>query len=82
MKDVTIFSSHMNKLYKMNIGLSKALSQHENHLSSFIAPSNTRIYNALKGIQNNMVELQFIQAEMLKKKSANYNYFSNFIKKK
>ena len=64
MEDVNILSSHMNKLYKMNIGLSKALSQHENHLSSFIATANTRMDNLLKGIQNNMVELQFIQAEL------------------
>ena len=63
MEDVNILSSHMNKLYKMNIGLSTALSQHENHRSSFIATSNKRMVNVLKGIQNNMVELQFIQAE-------------------
>ncbi|WAR04280.1 Y068-like protein [Mya arenaria] len=65
MADVDMLAHHMNKLYKMNIGLSKALSQHEDHLSSFISQSNERMDNLMAAIKDNMMEIEVVHSHLL-----------------
>ena len=64
MDDVNILANHMNKLNKMTTGLAKALTQHENHLSSFIETANSRMDNLMSGITNNMLGIKVIQNEL------------------
>ena len=47
MDDVNILASHMNKLNKMATNLAKALTQHEDHLSSFMETANSRMDNLM-----------------------------------
>ena len=62
--DVNILANHMNKLNKMATGLARALTQHENHLSSFIETANSRMDNLMSGIKNNMLGIKVIQNEL------------------
>lgn len=62
--DVNILANHMNKLNKMATGLAKALTQHEEHLSSFIKTANSRMDNLMSGISDNMLAIKFIQNEI------------------
>ena len=64
MDDVNILANHMNKLNKMASGLAKALTQHENHLSSFIETANSRMDSLMSGIKNNMIGIKVIQNEL------------------
>lgn len=64
MDDVNILANHINKLTKMATGLAKALTQHENHLSSFIETANSRMDNLMSGIKNNMLGIKVIQNEL------------------
>lgn len=64
MDDVNILAQHMNKLTRMNIGLTKALSQHENHLSSYISSANARMDNLMKGIKDNMMAIKYMQNQI------------------
>ncbi|KAH3809067.1 hypothetical protein DPMN_137430 [Dreissena polymorpha] len=64
MDDVNILADHMNELTKMSVGLSEALSQHEDHVSSFISTANKRMDNLMSGIQKNMLAIKFIQSEL------------------
>ncbi|XP_053372746.1 uncharacterized protein LOC128546347 [Mercenaria mercenaria] len=65
MEDVNIFlAKHMNKLAKMNIGLSKAFAQHEDHISSFISSADERMDNLLAEIKENMLAIKFIQSDL------------------
>lgn len=69
MEDVNILAKHMNKLSKVSIGLSKALAQHEDHMSSFISSANDRMDNLVSGIKDNMLAIKFIQSEIYSTKS-------------
>lgn len=62
--DVNVLANHMNKLNKMASGLAKALTQHENHLSSFIQTANKRMDNLMSGITENNLAIKFIQNEL------------------
>ena len=62
--DVNILADHMNKLNKMASGLAKALTQHEDHLSSFIQAANSRMDNLMSGIKQNNLAIKFIQNEL------------------
>ena len=62
--DVNVLANHMNKLNKMASGLARALTQHENHLSSFIKSSNKRMDNLMSGITENNLAIKFIQNEL------------------
>ena len=64
MDDVNILANHMNKLNKMTTGLAKALTQHEDHLSSLIETTNSRMDNLMSGINNNMLGIKVIQNEL------------------
>ncbi|KAL4236151.1 hypothetical protein ACF0H5_004537 [Mactra antiquata] len=44
--------------------LSQALSQHEDHLSSFISSSNQRMDNLMSGIKDNMLAIKLIQTDL------------------
>lgn len=69
MEDVNILAKHMNKLPQVSIGLSKALAQHEDHMSSFISSANDRMDNLVNGIEDNMLAIKFIQSEIYSTKS-------------
>ena len=64
MDDVNILATHINKLNKMATNLAKALTQHEDHLSSFIETANSRMDNLMSGITNNRLEIKLIQSEL------------------
>lgn len=64
MDDVNILASHINKLTKLNIGLSATLSQHEEHLSSYITAANSRMDNLMAGVKDNMLAIKFIQTQL------------------
>ncbi|KAL4240352.1 hypothetical protein ACF0H5_001142 [Mactra antiquata] len=64
MEDVNILAKHMNKLAKMDIGLSQALSQHEDHLSSYISSATHRMDNLMSGIKDNMLAIKLIQTDL------------------
>ena len=68
----------MNELTKMSVGLSKALSQHEDHLSSFISTANKRMDNRMSGIKDNMLAIKFIQSE-LQSTSSNMHQVIDYI---
>ena len=51
MNDVNILASHINEM-RTN-GITKALEQHNKHLSSFISLTDKRMTNLMKGIKNN-----------------------------
>ena len=62
--DVNILAGHMNKLNKMASGLARALTQHEDHLSSVIKTANERMDNLMSGISENNLAIKFIQNEL------------------
>ena len=62
--DVNVLASHMNKLNRMAVGMAKTLTQHENHLSSFIKSANYRMDNLMNGIKDNMQAIKYVQAEL------------------
>ena len=62
--DVNMLSRHINKISKMTLGLSNALVQHEDHLSSYMNTANKRMDNLMKGIKDNMLAIKFIQTEL------------------
>lgn len=64
MDDVSILAEHMNKLTKLNMGFTKALSQHEDHLSSYISSANARMDNLMTGIKDNMLAIKFVQSQI------------------
>lgn len=64
MDDVNMLASHINKINRMNSKLAQALTQHEDHLSSYIAKSNDRMDNLMSGIKNNVLAIQYIQTEL------------------
>ena len=53
MNDVNILASHINEIAKRTNGITKALEQHNKHLSSFISLTDKRMTNLMKGIKNN-----------------------------
>ena len=64
MDDVNNLASHMNKLNKMATNLAKALTQHEDHLSSFVETANSRMDNLMSGVTNNRLGIKLIQNEL------------------
>ena len=64
MADVNILAPHMNKLNKMATNLAKALTQHEDHLSSFMGTANSRMDNLMSGVTNNRLGIKQIQNEL------------------
>ncbi|KAL4231902.1 hypothetical protein ACF0H5_009478 [Mactra antiquata] len=63
--DVNALANHMNKLNKMSTQLSKALSQHEDYLSSYINSANERMDNLMDGIKDNSDQIKFLQNQVL-----------------
>lgn len=63
-EDVELLAKHMNKISKMTIGLSRALTQHEDHLSSYMNAANARMDNLMKGVKDNMLAMQYIKTKV------------------
>lgn len=64
MDDVNILARHMNQLSKVSIQLSKALSQHEDHMSSYISAANERMDNLMSGVKQNMLAIRYIHRQL------------------
>ena len=64
MDDFNVLATHMNKLNKMATNLAKALTQHEDHLSSFMETANSRMDNLMSGVTNNRLGIKLIQNEL------------------
>ena len=64
MDDVNILASHMNKLNKMATNLAKALTKHEDHLSSFMETANSRMDNLMSGVTNNRLGIKLLHNEL------------------
>ena len=62
--DINVLAGHINKLNKMALSLSRALTQHEDHLSSVIKTANERMDNLMSGIKENNLAIKFIQNEL------------------
>ena len=62
--DINVLAGHINKLNKMALGLSRALTQHEDHLSSVIKTVYERMDNLMSGIKENNLAIKFIQNEL------------------
>jgi hypothetical protein len=53
MHDVNIQASHINALQKQQSSAIKALSQHEEYMSSFMSTVNDRVNKAMEAVQEN-----------------------------
>lgn len=63
-EDVNMLAKHMNKLVKMNVKFSQALSQHEDHLGSYNTSANHRMDNLMNGIKDNMLAIKYVNSQL------------------
>ena len=62
--DVNTLARHINALNKKTMGIADALTQHSNHLSSFMTKANKRMDNLLLGIKANNAGIQYINTQI------------------
>jgi len=60
MDDVNILARHINALVRRTQGLYRAMSQHDNHMSSYMTLIDDRINNLKQGITNNFNTLKSV----------------------
>ena len=68
--DVELLAKHINALNKLTTNIVKSVSQHEDHLSSYIKTVDDRMNNLVKGIKENELAISHIHTQL-------YESFSN-----
>ena len=63
-EDVNTLARHINALNTRTMGIAKALTQHGNHLSSFMSKANERMDNLLKGVKENNRAIKYINTQV------------------
>ena len=64
--DVNMLARHINALNKRTRDIATVLTQHENHLSSFIVKSNHRMDQLMQGVKDNYIAINYIHAQLEK----------------
>ena len=62
--DINVLARHMNAMTKRTRQMASILAQHENDLSSFVTKSNKRMDNLMKGIKDNNLAINYVQAQV------------------
>ena len=64
MDDINTLAKHINVLTERSHELGEALAQHGDHFSSYINTANKRMDNLMKGIENNEMEIKYVQTQI------------------